>query len=111
MDANTRRQMILERLSVRRQDNVKNLASEFGVSVRTIKYDIERLVCSVPISTSQGNGGCISVAEGWYYSHTYLTDKQEALLRKLSEKGDMQSEEALILQSILETFAMPKVTV
>ena len=111
MDIQSRRTAILELLSFRRRENMSIIAAEFGVSTKTIQRDIQYLSCSVPISTSQGNGGCISVAEGWYYSHTYLTDKQEALLRKLSENADMPSSEVMILQSILETFAMPKVNI
>ena len=52
-----RRQMILEALSDRRQETVENLAAEFGVSKRTIRYDIEILGCSAPIYTVQGGGG------------------------------------------------------
>ena len=36
-----RRQEILEALSDRRFETVQNLATEFDVSVRTIKYDLE----------------------------------------------------------------------
>ena len=36
---------ILEVLCRRRSDTVENLANEFGVSKRTIKYDIEYLRC------------------------------------------------------------------
>ena len=110
MDANTRRQMILQRLSVRRREKVSNLASEFDVSVRTIKYDIEHLMCSVPIFTTKGNGGCIRVADGWYYSYTYLTEQQEALLQKLSDSADLSINDVMILQSILDTFSKPKVS-
>ena len=60
-----RRQMILEALSDRRQETVENLAAEFGVSKRTIRYDIEILGCSAPIYTVQGGGGGIRVADGW----------------------------------------------
>lgn len=45
--ANDRRQMILEVLSDRRFETVANLASEFNVSIRTIKYDIEILSPSI----------------------------------------------------------------
>ena len=43
---------ILEVLCRRRSDTVENLANEFGVSKRTIKYDIEYLclLCNAAVS-------------------------------------------------------------
>ena len=41
--ANERRQLILEALSDRRFETRESLASEFGVSTRTIERDIEWL--------------------------------------------------------------------
>ena len=70
----------------RRRDAVNNLAHEFGVSVRTIKYDIKILSRTAPIFTVQGRyGGGIRVADGWYISRRYLRDSQEELLRKLMD--------------------------
>lgn len=105
--ANERRQMIMEALSDRRYDTVANLASEFGVSIRTIKYDIEILGCSVPIYTVQGNGGGIRVADGWYAGRRYLHSDQEQLLRDLMD--GLQPDQQKTMQSILSAFAMPKV--
>ena len=102
-----RRQEILEALSDRRSETVQNLATEFGVSVRTIKYDLEILSCSAPIYTVQGNGGGVRVADGWYVSKRYLHDDQEALLRELLD--GLQPDQQRIMQSILSSFAKPKV--
>lgn len=106
MSAASRRQGILEALSVRRQESVDNLASEFNVSRRTIRYDIEQLTCFAPIYTVKGNGGGVYVAEGWYYSRVYLQDKQEALLKRLL--FELPPEDQDTIQSILDTFAKPK---
>ena len=57
-----RRQAIMEALSDRRFETLENLATEFGVTTRTIQNDITVLGCSVPIYTVQGNGGGIRVA-------------------------------------------------
>lgn len=46
-----RRQAIMEALSDRRFETLENLATEFGVTTRTIQNDITVLGCSVPIST------------------------------------------------------------
>lgn len=41
MRPNERRAAIFDALCIRRQDTVENLASEFGVSEKTIRRDIE----------------------------------------------------------------------
>ena len=102
-----RRQSILEAFSDRRSDTVGNLATEFGVSDRTIKRDIELLSCSAPIFTVQGGGGGIHVADGWYVSRRFLRDDQEDLLRELTP--GLQPDKQLLMQSILVAFAKPKV--
>jgi len=105
--ANERRQRILEALSDRRFETRESLASEFGVSKRTIERDIECLSCSAPVYTVQGNGGGIRVADGWYISRRYLHREQEELLRRLM--AGLQPEDEKTMQSILSAFAMPKV--
>ena len=102
-----RRQMILEALSDRRQETVENLAAEFGVSKRTIRYDIEILGCSAPIYTVQGGGGGIRVADGWYIGRQYMHDDQAELLRRL--KDGLQPDDQKLLQGILDAFAKPKI--
>ena len=102
-----RRQAMLELLSDRRSETVANLMSEFGVCRYTVLRDIEVLSCSAPIYTVQGNGGGIRVADGYYYGRRYLHSDQEALLRKLMP--GLQPEEQKTIQSILTSFAKPKV--
>lgn len=79
-----RRQQVLEAISDRRTERIENLASEFGVSRRTIERDILVLSCSYPIVTVQGAAGGVRAMDGWYVTRRYLnrTD-QEALLRSL----------------------------
>lgn len=106
MRATERRMAILEALCERRHDSVENLANEFGVSIRTIKYDIEALILSYPVYTTQGNGGGVHVVDGYYIGRKYLKPSQEALLQKLQET--LSEEEQKIMKEILKTFAMPK---
>lgn len=101
-----RRQQILELLSIRRTDSVSNLATEFGVSTRTVRRDIELLSCSAPLYTVQGKGGGIRVADGWYISRQYLNAEQEHTLRCVKDK--VSAEEWKNISSILIAFAMPK---
>ena len=45
MTRTERRDEILRVIYTRRRESIANLAVELGVSVRTIKYDIEALMC------------------------------------------------------------------
>ena len=83
MTAAERRQAILEVLCVRRHDTRENLAFEFGVSKRTIEYDVLELSLTYPIYTTQGNGGGIHVVDGFYLDKPRLNEKEIALLSKI----------------------------
>lgn len=74
MTPSERREAILKVLCQRRQDKIDNLAFEFGVSVRTIKNDIEELSPAYPIETVRGRyGGGVKVADGYYVGRNYLS--------------------------------------
>lgn len=100
-----RRQLILEALCRRRFDTMKNLSNEFGVSVRTIYYDLEVLQCSYPIVTVRGGSGGVRVMDGFYLGMKYMTNEQTALLKKLSET--LSGDELSTMQSILKIFSNP----
>ncbi len=61
------------------------LAEQFEVSRRTIQRDIESLCrAGIPISTTQGAGGGISIMEGYRVDRTGLTDPEmQAILAGL----------------------------
>lgn len=103
MSSMERRMEILEVLCRRRSDTVENLASEFGVSKRTIKYDIEYLSLSYPVYTVQGNGGGIYITDGYKLGRKYLTETQSELLEKLSAR--LTGEELETMKGILQTFS------
>lgn len=100
-----RRQQVLEAISDRRTERIENLASEFGVSRRTIERDILVLSCSYPIVTVQGAAGGVRVMDGWYVTRRYLNDDQEALLRSLLP--GLQPDQQETMQRILSAFAKP----
>ena len=104
--AQERQQRILEILSFRRSETMANIADELGVSIRTIRYDIDALTGSAPIYTVKGNGGSVRVADGWYVGRRYLHSEQEQLLRELMD--GLQPEQQKVMQSILDAFAIPK---
>ena len=83
-----RRQQVLEAISDRRTERIENLASEFGVSRRTIERDILVLSCSYPIVTVQGAAGGV-----------------RALLRSLLP--GLQPDQQETMQRILSAFAKP----
>ena len=80
MTANERRRAIMEVLCRRRYDTRENLASEFGVSKRTIANDLIALSLEYPIYTVQGNGGGIHVEKGYKLDGKYLSDEEAELL-------------------------------
>lgn len=104
MTANERRNAILECLCQRRFETRENLAFEFGVSKRTIEYDILTLSLNYPIYTVQGNGGGIYVDADFRLGKVYLKDKQQELLKRLLPTLD--DEDAETMKSILKTFSM-----
>ena len=104
MDCYERRQLLLDTLSIRRFDTIDNLAAEFGVSERTIRYDLECLSCFAPIYTYKGKYGGVKVADGYYCSRTYLTDEQKTALVNVIN-GDTPN--IPVLESILTKFSTP----
>lgn len=79
-----RRNEIMKKLCRRRHDTITNLASEFGVSERTIRRDIDVLSTKEPIYTQTGryNGG-VYVVEGYSMQRMYMSDKELSVLHKL----------------------------
>ena len=106
MSSMERRMEILEVLCRRRSDTVENLANEFGVSKRTIKYDIEYLSLSYPVYTVQGHGGGVRIDDGYRLGMKYLSEKQTNLLEKLAV--GLTGEDLATMQSILKKFKEPK---
>ncbi len=104
MTANERRKEILEVLCLRRTEIINNLAFEFNVSRRTIRYDIETLSLDYPIYTSKGNGGGIYVDENFRLNKPYLKDKQRELLERVLPT--LTDEDAEVMKSILKTFGL-----
>lgn len=108
MSAADRRQRLLEVLCLRRQDTYDNLAREFNVCKRTIRYDIAALMCSYPIETVSGRYGGVRVAS-WYHlnrqgsERKYLNSKQTALLRRMRDQ--LIGEDRNTINSILVQFA------
>ena len=104
MGPNERRQQILDVLCRRRQDTYDNLAREFGVSKRTIRYDIEELSLSYPIETVSGRyGGGVKVADWYHLDRKALSPEQAALLKRLAPT--LKGNDLATMNSIISQFA------
>lgn len=101
-----RRRAIIEALCLCRHDVGRNLAFEFGVSIRTIYYDIAVLTPYYPLYTKPGYGGGIFIAKGYKLDRKYLTDAQAELLEELI--STLSGDKAEIIKSILKTFKQIK---
>lgn len=71
---------ILSVLLQKDKTTAPELAERFEVSKRTINRDIEALNnAGIPISTTQGKGGGISIMEGYRIDRTILTDRKSVV--------------------------------
>ena len=82
-----------------------NLAFEFGVSIRTIKNDIDHLSLTYPIESKCGRyGGGIRVVNGFYMNRKYLNHEQKDLLERL--RTSLSGADLTIRTSIFKDFAL-----
>ena len=104
MSAIERRQALWNTLCQRRQDTVENLAAEFKVSPRTIRYDIETLTRSYPVETVRGRyGGGVKVSDWYHPTRRTLYPEQVALLKKVATS--LTGSDLVTLNSIISQFA------
>lgn len=106
LEPNERRRKIIEIISHRRYDTMRNLACEFGVSWQTIYRDMQVLAEEYPLIMTRGNGGGVELPKGYYVSQKYLTLKQEAAIRRNLDV--VSPEDRSIFESILSDFACKK---
>lgn len=102
MESKDRRRAILNALCQRRFDTKRNLAYEFGVDYRTITRDVYQLSQNYPIYTTSGKGGGVYIEESYNRNKEYLSNEEEALLRKLHKT--LSGEEAETMMSIIKIF-------
>ena len=81
-----------------------NLAAEFGVSEKTIRRDVEELMCSYAVETVRGRyGGGVKLSDWYHPTRSTLSPKQTALLKKLAPS--LQGEDLTVMNSIFSQFA------
>ena len=109
-----RRYEIMKILCRRRYETIRNLASEFGVSMRTIQRDIEALSRTEPIYTQFGKyGGGVYVVEGYSMDRMYMKDSEIDVLKKLyiaADKNDdlLTTDEINLLRLLISQYSKPK---
>ena len=78
-----RRIKIIEFLVSNKETNRKELASLFGVSVETIRRDLNDLTLFAPIFTKPGNNGGVYILPDYQFNQHYLTDEEESCLNEI----------------------------
>ena len=109
-----RRYEIMKLLCRRRYETIRNLASEFDVSMRTVQRDIEILSRTEPIYTQFGKYGGVYVVEGYSIDRMYMKERELDVLRKLYIAADEQSslltdDEKILLSSLISQYSKPKI--
>lgn len=99
MNASERRMAIWNTLCMHRQVTIGFLASKYGVSVRTIRYDVEVLSRSYPIETRAGKNGGVRLADWFLPRNDILMPEQMDLLLKL--QSEMEGKDAIIMRDII----------
>lgn len=98
----------------RRHETISNLATEFGVSTRTILRDIAELSVTEPIYTRCGKYGGVYIIDDYSMSKMYMNDNELSVLQKLSrfaENGSaccLSEVENKILKVIISQYTKPK---
>ena len=81
MNTENRRKEIINVLLMQSNTTAKELAKEFGVTIRTIQNDIQALSSGFPIYTKPGGGGGIFIGENYRpYNNTLSSYELEILL-------------------------------
>lgn len=117
MGTTERRREIMKILCRRQHETMSNLASELGVSIRTIQRDIDTLSISEPIYTQTGkyNGG-VYIVEGYSFDRMYMTERELEVLKKLyiatTETATLLTiGEKEILHGLISQYSKPKLKI
>ena len=104
--ADERRRAIWEAIRVRRHDKIQNLAFEFGVSRRTIEYDVERLSLHYPLYTTKGTGGGVHVADWYKPDQKCLSEKEQQFLEQIG--NSLSGNQKAMIDSIIKKFGIQR---
>jgi predicted DNA-binding transcriptional regulator YafY len=86
-------------LEGRRQETMANFAFQFGVSIRTVNYDIETLTATYPIETVRGKGGCVRLMNDYKSYKGDISEEQQLTL--LEAIPLLSGKQAKVVQELL----------
>ena len=115
METAERRHELMKILCRRRHETVRNLASEFGVSMRTVQRDIATLSRTEPIYTQCGKyGGGVYVVDGYSMDQMYMKEQELAVLQKIYIAADenrslLTDDEKNLLKHLISKYSKPKI--
>ena len=78
-----RRFEIIRILETKRCEKMANFASHFGISIRTICYDIVFLTAFHPIETVRGKNGCVKLMDGYHTYQNILSEEEQKTLNEI----------------------------
>ena len=110
-----RRFEIMKYICKNRFTTMPILAKMYGVTVRTIKRDIDELGDIIPIVTQQGRfGGGVGVMEGYSWNKAYMGQEDINLLKEIyqilsiGETIKLDSERLLRLSRKISAYEKPR---
>ena len=106
VSATERRAEIIRILTARRSDTMGRLATDLGVTTRTIRADVSALMVDHPLETRRGNGGYVKIAD-WYhpYRNTLSEEQQQVILQLIPTVDEHQ---AKVLREMLSEYGSRK---
>lgn len=117
MKTSERRLEIIRILCRRRHETISNLASEFNVSTKTIRNDINEITEYIPIYTLPGrNVGGIHVIDDYSMDKMYFSEEETDVLTKVlqiheAKTLDILSEKEIsVLNRILSDYKKPSLS-
>ena len=107
MRASQRRQEIIELLVEHGHLRAVDLAKVFGVTKRTILFDIADLSLTYPIYTVSGRvGGGIYISENYKPGNKYINDVEVSVLKEMLSKAS--PEQKTVLEGIIKKFSIKR---
>lgn len=98
-----------------RHSTMPELAERFGVSVRTVKRDIDELGYLIPLETKAGRyDGGVYVMDNYRWDKQYMSADETELLKNIKRKATegtviiLNEKEFRILDMIIEAYSVPQ---
>ena len=108
LSVSDRRDKIMDILEVQVSSTCGNLATNCGVTIDTIRRDIDYLTPRHPITYKRGNGGGVFLEFGYRRGkRQYFSGEEEDLLYRLAVHIDNENDEDIIVRMIAKFTEVP----